>query len=145
MKSAILFHQAQELILLREQKRILRILNDRAVAYYPVFPLWCFCDDPVCARELEKLKRAIRSVTLHTPCVKENALIFPVAIELCGQAAAEASVVFAVQASPQCAAPERLPVAELFPIRCKTFRLAAVRQNGAAYEAFSPVWAMSRF
>ena len=144
MQPAILFHQAQELILLREQKRILRILNESAVTYYPLFPLWCFLEGALGERNPAQLKRAFRSVTLHAPREKENTLIFPVAIDLNGENPAEAAVAFAVQAHPLPAPPQIIPDASLYPIRCKTFRLTFVQKNGAATEAFSPVWITCR-
>ena len=76
MIPTILFHQAQELILINEQKRILKELNKIRIDFYPVFPLWCFIKSelPVICSAKE-LKSLIKKVEINSP-VSENRRIY---------------------------------------------------------------------
>ena len=148
MTPAIILHQTQELLLINEQKRILKELNDTHIDFYPVFPLWCFIkSDLPLVSSAKELKRLIGKVEINSPAVnKEKNLVFPVGIEFKDRRTVEEYIIFAVSAHKSAEekimpAAAKLSSADIkYPILCRVFRTADIKINGASFEVFNSAW-----
>lgn len=147
MIPTILFHQAQELILINEQKRILKELNKIRIDFYPVFPLWCFIKSELPAvSSAKELKSLIKKVEINSPVSEKENLMFPVRIEFNDGNKIEESIIFAVSANKnqeeRILLPEKiLSSADIkYPLLCRIFRAADIKISGANFEVFNPVW-----
>lgn len=148
MTPALLFHQTQELLLHSEQKRLLASLNAQRIAFYPVYPLWCFfTSHEVRTLSAAELKRRIARLKIKSPVRAGKHIVFPVNIGLNDGIYIEEKIICAVHAQndtdDQQNEDENLASIasnDLFPIPCRIFRIAETETDGTQYDAFNTVW-----
>lgn len=137
--NALLFHPDQELLLIRQQKRILSMLNTDSVRFYPFYPVYC----PLCSEQFQncppaEIKKMIASVSVRTCAVQDMSLIFPVEILLRDGSAVSERITAGIQKAGCGTGPaaDFLP----FSMECRIFRIARIEKNGLTTEFYETVW-----
>lgn len=141
--NALLFHPDQELLFIRQQKRILSELNKDSVRFYPFYPVYC----PLCSKIFQtcppaEIKKMIASVSVKNCVVTEKSLVFPVEILLRDGNVVSEQITAGIQTADGGTELDT----DFFPFRmeCRIFRIARIETDGFTTAFYDTVWVKNK-
>lgn len=143
MQKAITFHPNQTIMLIKEQKRLIHILNSMGGVIFPVYPLWIFLTDP----EFEMLSQKeiatfIKSLKIEGASVCDSHLVFPVKMMTYNNTLIKEKLVAArIKKMPSTPA-----ITNDFSIECTIFKISEALHNeiSHSYTLWNPIWHKTR-
>jgi len=138
-KIVIVPHQSQELILIKEQKELIKALFCKERLMYAVQPLWIMTS----FESVDLAKKSITSVLIEKPCYDkdENQIFCPVTIQ--SKASSMKSKLPLIKIMGTILTLSQLPLKkeELFPLSLKIFRLGEYSStDGVLHELSASCW-----
>ena len=142
MTKCLQFHKDDELILVREQKKIIKLINsleDKNSAY-PLFPLFCPLSNP----DYEgipnsQFKNIFSKIKIQNIEILENKLFFNVCIETNEQKIFQEKLYFA-RLSKWDEKINKIIKEEIFEKEIRIFQIIEIKKTGFSYEIWNPVW-----
>lgn len=143
MQKAITFHPNQTIILIKEQKRIIHILNSTGGIIFPVYPLWIFLKTP----EFETLSQKeiatyIKSLKIEGAYICDSRIVFPVKIMTYNNTIIKEALVAAnIKKMPFTPA-----ITNNFSMECTIFKISEAihHEISHSYTLWNPIWHKTR-
>ncbi len=145
MTKVIRLHKDDEILFIREQKRILLELNssEKENIAFPFFPVLIELKDEYLEQKtVRELKNSFASVLVEKAVISENQIFCPVKIKMCGQA--EFSEKLLLGTLKKCPEEKSINVEKCLSKKLRIFQVAEEKKSGIQTELWNPQWVKCR-
>ncbi len=142
MTKAIRLQKDDELLIVREQKRILQILNNSSQQNiaFPFFPILAELNSPYFnEKSITELKKTFKSVTIEKAIISENKIIFPINILMNDYFSFSSQIVIGTLQKEQ-ENSQKINFENQFQKKLRIFQLAEIKKTNFTTEFWNCTW-----